>query len=509
MRFAIRQGRTSVIPGLLMTAAAMVACERAVPGSGVGSAAAGGAHPGTYEYTGPAPVGTYPSSYATIQGWIDAGNTAAIRAHAWDVWASITAQTKYNIPTWQTWYSGHEIFEDSSEVAVRTRHRNGTVGFELRRGFSHRPALVRSANGGIPFDPSERVFAFNRFTQSTAQFIWTHGLNKASVLNDTNEAFTRNGTPLVSRAILTSKDSTDSASFVLKPVFQFISGTEVTAVPYWSGDNGVATTDSATPIPSTWNQAVAVDPTGKLQPGDSVYLPVNNAGPMWLKVVPLSAFYWVKLTKEDSINFTLFGAANGDLIGSANDTSLQAVLNAARPGNIGLLMAMHVTGKEIPNWTWQSFWWGYNPQDSLFGKDRPSFIGPPWNHYNMTVAYSMLTAAGTPNVAYNPYLETSLAGKIPNPNGSARDSISWTGVTSNCMSCHRRAARGFPDGGFAVPPYGPAAFVSAADPVIFTQPVPGQPGRLPLLKTDFLWSVAIRAKGSVTATASAATPAKP
>jgi hypothetical protein len=329
-------------------------------------------------------------------------------------------------------------------------------------------------------------------------FIWKNKLNFAQTLADTNAAFTKNNVPLVSRAILTSKDSTDSSSFVLKPVYQFISGTEVTPVPYWNGDSSAATTDSANPIASTWRQAVAVDPTGKLHPGDSVYLPVNNEGYKWCKVVPLSAFYWQRITAEDSIHFTRFGAENGDFIGLANDTSFQAVMQAVRPGNIGLLMAMHVTGKEIPNWTWQSFWWGYDPNDPQFGHDRPKTIPAPWNHYNMTVAYQMLTPQGGLDVAFNPYLETSLSGTIPNEGKQPPDSISWTGVTSNCMACHRRASVGYAASGQPVGAlYGPDMQVNAGDSVIFIVPGPGGT-RLPLLKTDFLWSVAIRAAGTVT-----------
>jgi hypothetical protein len=486
-----------VVFALPIAMGAVVACDRgssnAIPAAQT-SAASAGALPDSYRYTPPQPVGSYPSPYAKIQSWINAGNMKAIRAHGWDIWASITAPTPYERPTWQTWYSGHEIFDSIGVVLIHARARHGVVDPTLRPDFAHRPALVRPANGGIPFDPAERVFAFNRFSQSTAQFIWNNRLNYATTLRDTNAAFTKNGTPLVSRAILTSKDSTDSSSFVLKPVFQFISGSEVSAVPYWAGDSTAVTTDSANPIASTWNRAVAVDPSGKFQPGDSVFLPVNNAGPMWLKVVPLSYFYWIKITKDDSINFTMFGASNGDFIGVANDTSLQAVLNAVRPGNIGLLMAMHVTGKEIPNWTWQSFWWGENPNDPQFGADRPKSIPAPWNHYNMTVAYSMTTPNGQPLVAFNPYLETSLAGKIPNEGKTGPDSISWTGVGSNCMACHRRAAIAYVGANPVPQLYGPAMFVSDSDSIVFTQPYPGLPKRVPLLKTDFLWSVAIRAR---------------
>ena len=459
------------------------------------SASATPAGSGADGYAPPLPVGSYPSPQARIQQWINQGNTSAIRAHAWDIWASITAATSDKTqPTWQTWYSGHELFEMDGGVRLRARAPRGRVEFEAPVMFGHRPALARPADGSIPYDPAERVFAFNRFTQSTASFIWQKHLWSGDFLRDTNNAFTKRGTPLVSRAILTSRDSTDSASFVIKTVFQFISGSEVTAVPYWAGDSAAVTTEPLNPIPAKWRQAVAVDPSGKHQPGDSVFLPVNNDGPKWLKVVPMSAFYWIRITAEDSAHLSMFGAANGDFIGVANDTSLQAVMMAVRPGNVGLLMAMHVTGKEIPNWTWQTFWWGFNPQDSAYGRDRPATIPAPWNHYNMNVAYSMVTPEGKPLVAFNPYLETSLAGVIPNGR-SPKDSLSWTGVTTNCMSCHRRAAWGWADGQYIPQLYGPAANVDPGDPVIFTQPVPGGPPgkRVPLLKTDFLWSIVVRA----------------
>lgn len=509
-----RAGTPSIIVFAVSLAIAGIAACNTLPPQSADASHNPGAPADSYRYTAPPPVRSYPAAYATIQSWITANNDAAIRAHGWDIWQSLTTATRFNqMPVWQTWYSGYEIFDDTAGTNLLARSKRGVVQFGIRRHVAH-PSMLPPDTGRLRYNQAERVFAFNRFTWSTATFIGSKKLNRAQTLQDTNAAFTRLGTPLAARAILTSADSTDRMSFVLKPVYQFISGTEVSAVPYWSGDSSAATTDSANPIASTWRQAVAVDPTGKLQPGSSVYLPVNNQGYQWCKVVPLSAFYWIRITKEDSIAFTQFGASNGDFIGLANDTSFQAVIEAVRPGRIGLLMAMHVTGKEIPNWTWQSFWWAYDPQDPQFGKDRPASIPAPWNHYNMTVAYYMMRNNGAQNIAYNPYLESSLSGCIPRTGkakgpslgcGSA-DSIFWTGVTSNCMSCHRRASVGFyrtvtPKGDTVVNGagalYGNDMQVNAWDADVFTQAVPGLPQRIPLLKTDFLWSVAIRANGPV------------
>ncbi len=499
-----RAGNSSVVLLALSAAIGIIAACGGPPMQPVDASHNPGAPADSYNYTPAPPVRTFPSSNATIQTWINANNDVSIRAHGWDIWQSITTATRFNqMPVWQTWISGYELFEDTGGTNLFARAKKGVVQFGVRRNAAHASMLPHDLKASAAYIRAERVFAFNRFTFSTARFIATKGLNKAQTLQDTNAAFSRRGTPLVSRAILTSRDSTDSSSFVLKPVYQFISGTEVSAVPYWFGDSSKATTDSANPIASTWRQAVAVDPTGKLQPGDSVRLPVNNEGYKWCKVVPLSAFYWIRITKEDSIAFTQFGASNGDFIGLANDTSFQAVIEAVRPGRIGLLMAMHVTGKEIPNWTWQSYWWAINPQDPQFGRDRPATIPEPWNHYNMTVAYYMMRNNGTQNIAYNPYLESSLSGSLPKPDGKPTDSTQWTGVTTNCMSCHRRASVAFyvdpkPDTVAATGAlYGNDMQVNANDTVVFTQRVPGLPKRVPLLKTDFLWSVAIRAGGKV------------
>lgn len=495
------------LAGLVLATVVVAACDRAGSNDSAASrtqAATKTALPDSYKYTPPPRVGTYPSKYPVIQSWINAGNMTAIRAHGWDIWASINTDTPYERPAWQTWYSGHEIFEAAGAAGITARPRNGIMRFAIPRGARDATAGPPDGTGPIPFDPAERVFAFNRFTLSTAIYIWKAQFNNAQTLVDINNAMTRKNVPLADREVLVSSDSTDPASFVLKPVYQFISGTQVTAVPYWAGDQSAFTTDSANPIAMTWRQAVAVDPTGKLQPGDSVFMPVNKEPARWLHVVPLSAFYWIRITKPDSANFTHFGAVNNDFIGANNDTSAASVYAMIRPGNIGLLMAMHVTGKEIPNWTWQSFWWAYDPNDPQYGADRPKSIPAPWNHYNMTVAYSMTMPNGRPLIAYNPYLETSLFGKIPNgPN--PKDSLAWTGVTSNCMSCHRRAALTYTSAGdtLIAPPYGPAMNIAPGDPVVFTQPDGNK--RVPVLKTDFLWSIVVRAKppGTVAAASTA------
>ncbi len=481
---------------LFLTGVAIVAFESGARG---GTASDVPQQPAAY--VDPPRVGSFPTSNARIQGWIAANQQDSIRQHGWDIWRSITSpacptcQIVPQTPVWQTWWSGHELFEMSSgETRLHARAVRGQIAFEPQVMSVHLPCGRPSGEYGIPYNPCERVFAFNRFSRDAARFIWSKKLNNGNFLMDTLQRLVSNNVPLASIEVLTSKDSTDSLQFVLKPVFQLISGHEVTAVPVWAGNDTSRTYTPGNPTPENWRQAVAVDPTGRYKPGDHVYLPINNEHARWLEVVPLSAFYWVRITRDDSINFTQFGAENGDFIGLANDTSYQAVMNAVRPGNIALLMAMHVTGKEIPNWTWQSYWWSLHPSDSTTGRDRPKSIPAPWNHYDMTVTYSMVNPInGDSVIGFNPYLETSLGGRLP-LSLTDTTTFGWTGVSTNCMSCHRRAALAWVGGTPVGPPYGPDMNIAAGDSLVFTQPNPSGNGtRVPVLKTDFLWSVAIRA----------------
>lgn len=453
-----------------------------------------------HAYVDPQPVGSYPSSEQRINGWINAGQTDSIRAHAWDIWQSMTAAVNDTTPTWQTWYTGHELFDSIAMPTSSARRGNVRLPLERPRQFNHSFLLThgrRRLSAGIPVDTFERVFAFNRFSRSTANYIWNSSLNKVLTLFLANEVFNVVKAPIAQREVLVSADSVDALSFVTKVVFQFIPGDRVSAIPYWHGYGSNATRtdvsgDTLHPPPRYWKQGVAVDPTGTLHPGDSVFMAPNDSVPKaWLTVVPLSAFYHIKVTAADSANLTAFGSENGDDLGFNADTSQAAVVAAARPGNYGLMMAMHLTGKEIPNWTWQSFWWSPTPNDSL-GTDRPSSIPSPWNNYVMTTTYSMLTTSGQPNIGFNPYLETSLA-------GVTETKVAWTGVISNCMSCHRRAAVGYAFDTIGdtivaqVANYGPAANVLPGDSLIFNIPIPPVPGVHGTVKTDFLWSVALRA----------------
>lgn len=468
-------------------------------------------------YVDPPSIGSFPSGPGVIQGWIDATDTAHIRQHGWDLWASITspAVAGSRVPVWETWFAGNEVFMDSAQAAPLLAASGGDPAkLVIPRARLRRPYEIprqahhnrRFEGGSIPVNPAERTFSFNRFTQSTAKYIVARQLADYAVMQRINQTFTRNNTPIAQRQVLVSQDSVDALSIVLKPVFQFVSGSQPSCLPYWNGDSPVATGSAGrNPVAVTWKQYVIVDPTRSLKGPLASGKGVLNCpgGATMYPVVTLDRFHAHVISAADSANFSAFAAENGDDIGTASQTDQASILAMVRPGNLGLLVAMHVTGKEIVNWTWQSFWWSPFPNDSL-GRDRPASIGAPWNNYQMTTAYFMTTPAsakqqGTPVIAYNPYLETSLSGQIVTkrkpvpPNTRAADTLSWFGPGTNCMTCHRMAAwkdttvidsMGVRRYSIAPPPYYPAAYMSGAEERWFST----------VTKTDFLWSVAIRTR---------------
>ncbi len=427
-------------------------------------------------------VRTYPAREKTIQRWIDTVNLRMIRAHGWDVWESITRPSgEAEYPIWETWNSGHEIFEMGPERVAKDTRRVRTHGFELPTQFVHAHQARLDARTKPREDAPERVLSFNRYSPSLARTIWERRLNLAATLNATNALFNTSKTRVIDRAISTSKGVVDAHSISLKPVFQFIDGTKPSVIPYWAGISPQTTTNLLNPEPHSWRQAVVVDPTGKLQPGTVQHVTVNGESHVEARVVSLKEFYSVRINQAEVTHFTQFGAASGDDLGRKVLGDTNSIAAMVREGNIALLVAMHVTTKEITNWTWQSFYWTPRTDDPLVGADRPRSIRAPWSHYNQVTAYFMTPKndpKGQPWVAFNPYLETDLAGTAKMPGGVQ---VAWTGVDSNCMSCHRMAAwKPKPDGsGHLTPGYVPNGFVDPASPFFFEG----------YTKLDFLWSL--------------------
>jgi len=170
-------------------------------------------------------------------------------------------------------------------------------------------------------------------------------------------------------------------------------------------------------------------------------------------------------------------------------------VNNAVAGNIAILVAMHVTTKEISNWTWQTFWWSPDtdnpelPSSLLARKLRPAQITGAAAHYAAVSAYTMVlpnqpinggtNTGAKPMIGYNPYLEAGFAGLGPVGDPNVAFNIPSLlipgpplGIQTNCMTCHSLATE---DGGIG---YSSDQYISM-DSSLFK-------GKVQL---DFAWSI--------------------
>jgi hypothetical protein len=149
-----------------------------------------------------------------------------------------------------------------------------------------------------------------------------------------------------------------------------------------------------------------------------------------------------------------------------------AVIALGRPlaaGDTLVMVAAHIATKEIRDWVWITLWWHDRPEPN---PAAAATLTAPYLRYRLEVAFDPATPAaadGGPHVAYNPWLEARF------PDGGAGG-----GTRSNCLACHQRAS--YPSPGFLPVTRGAADL--RRDPAF-------RPGQL---RTNFLWSIALRAR---------------
>ncbi len=395
----------------------------------------------------PVPSGYgFPTDAATINGWVNNADVAAMRGHAWNLWAGMTSASGQTsdgatLSVWETWYGTEDLFPQpnlaaaplTAEALLRPRPRALLV-FEAPVQFRHTTTALRAAAAAF-----SNVVSFNKFDPEAATFIVspqqgpggaTFRYNKGASLQDLNSAWPP-GTTGQNRAI----NEFPVRAIETKPVFRLVKATGLTPQPLWQGP--AASTNPNNPIPETWTTCVLIDPAGSgaVRPATPAEIAakvnVRSACTTFL-YGPLSLFYSFKMTADEATSFNKAQPGPG----------------GAAAGDFAVMVAMHVNTKEIPFWTWQTFYWqptGDTPNGFPGSKgDQPSTLAAPWNNYAMCTNYNQTVKPGssTMDVCFSPYLETSST--IP------------AGITSNCMSCHGTAI-------FGPNPNYPAAYAAPID----------------------------------------------
>ena len=340
---------------------------------------------------------------ATINGWVKQNDSKAMIQHGWDLWGGLTSMTSQMVdgkpmkfPIFETWVDESTIFPSPTTqtavvpaaVAPGTKARK----FSLPRQLPQ----VRTTAAALKTFMVVSV----KYTKEIYDHVQKNGYYKTATMEALNASWDKKGTPLADRVVLPFP----TPSIMLKPTYQVVSGSAPTTLTYWTGPTD--SSNPSAPDPGSWNKKMLVVPPG-------VAKPAGSDPPL----VGIDQFYSIKLNKEEAKAITSLGQ------GTANE------------GDYALLVAMHVSSREIDNWTWQTFWWSFDKP--AIPKSQPP-VAAPFDHYNIAVGYSFTTGPDSPEglnvVCYNPYLEAEFSQKtFPVTQGQL-------GIESNCMSCHRTAA---------------------------------------------------------------------
>jgi hypothetical protein len=205
-----------------------------------------------------------------------------------------------------------------------------------------------------------------------------------------------------------------SAAIEAKPVMLPIKAQGLTAMPLWRGQND--SWNPSNPTPETWKTCVLIDPnnSGSSSTNPVPYNPAIHPGsinrqntdngvrdrdqtpgclPSNYLYAPIGVLYTFTLSADAAIAFN--NAQGGNAVA----------------GDYAAVVAMHVSTKEISNWTWQTYWWqpGVDTFNGFPGSKlhMTNKVKGPWRNFAMCNAWSQTKGIGSGemNVCFDPYLE--------------------------------------------------------------------------------------------------------
>ena len=443
----------------------------------------------------------FPTPEPIIIAAVDTADATGISLHGWGLWTSLTAastETAFgipNAPVYLTWLTKQELValaksssaDAGAKAPAAAPARNRTLslkpvtqlhkfGIDTTASKAQPKAERKAAAPATPVSPDTNVFEVVAYNPEAAKFI-----------ND-NKLFDLTTIAALYKSGQKAIPDFPAPAVAIKPVYKIISASDLIdgkyyAMPAWPGTP--LTTDAivSNGFPETaWPGCVYVDVTNK---GTSAATGIDGtcSGQTAASTYGLGDFIAYPVT-----------AANADQF-NAYDTSGSYKVAA---GDYLLLMAMHVSSREIREWTWQTYFWTPAPMNPptpssvAIAGAQPKQLAKPAAHYAMSIAYQMISPnqpvtggsnTGKPMIAYNPYLESDFSASTFGTSRAVTDpntGVAWTGqvgVETNCMTCHSMASVNFGSG--AGTSYGTTFYVSLDDPMFDGT-----------VQTDFLWSIA-------------------
>jgi hypothetical protein len=429
---------------------------------------------------------TFPESEATLLGWsYEVGNNtsgaatafANLNLHGWGLWAALTMQTSQvddgeRLRVFETWYTPQEVDQIPSKSTVAAlpllkRQRAVLRNFaQFEHGVDPQVRLANTATNG-----NQTVFGYVKFDPTAAAHVVTQNLLSAATLNQLMQDGAQQ-IPVFPNTALT-----------LKSAFLIITAQTLVDGRYYRLNAWTGPPQTPQPWgPERWPGVVWIDIRGGGSGNGQVDLNASTDGSSRTAATtyPVSSMIYHLVTPTEAQQFN-------------QDQPGQNVV----AGDYAILVAMHVAGREITRWTWQTFWWSPMPSNPQLPSSteiaalRPATLTGAARNYAMALSYDMITP-GQPNVGgenaglgvyvYNPYLEAvftaaNLPDSLPGKDPFGRPAANNVGVACNCMSCHMRANYN-PNNLATAPRYSGSRYTSMDDPQFSGT-----------LQVDLLWSI--------------------
>jgi hypothetical protein len=392
----------------------------------------------------------FPADKQMLEQFRSSGNVSAQRVHVWNVFAGMTQPTpdgRYAI--FETWYSEDETFQvGPAPQAVGPRR--------VVRRFKQPTQFLPPPGQAVPQAAGTALLSFVLYNFAG----YDHVRSKRLYLPSELDSLQQNGAPDPKIPNNRTVPAFPAATVALKTIWWPVAKDQVTPVPIWDPESNPAR-QNGNDFP-TWARVVAVDPTRvNVPPNATMTIPLNGKQFPDSHVVGLDAFHHVTLDAQT--------AQNAMQSGRTAEAAQFALGRALQEGDYVVLIATHLTTKEIDDWVWATLWWHDRPDGGPFAADRPATVTGVWRNYLMSASYDLnlpREADGGPHVTFNPWLEA----RFPNQGFGG-------GLVSNCMNCHNRAS--YPNDDFFYLP------IRRGNPDLQNDPAYAA-GKL---RGDFLWSV--------------------
>ncbi len=429
----------------------------------------------------------FPESEATVVTWVrelGAGSpdSAAaafknINLHGWGLWTALTLQTAQvdngeRLRVFETWFTPQEVDAQpkaagAASLRAMPRLRSPLRNFvQFEHGLEPRDRGLMAQAAG-----SETVFGYVKFDPTAADHVIKQNLLSTAALNQ----LIMGGAQQI--------PVFPSTALTLKSAFQIITTGSLVDGRYYRLN--VWTGPPSTPqawAPYMWPGVVWIDVQGGGSGSGQVDMEASTDGGSRTDqtTYPVSSMINHRISAYEAAQFNLMQPGSN-----------------VKAGDYAVLVAMHVAGREIARWTWQTFWWSPTPDNPQLPSSpaiaglRPDQLKGAARNYAMSLAYDM-TSPTQPNVggqnagsalyAYNPYLEArfgpaNLPDSTPGNDPNGQPAANSVGVACNCMSCHIRANYN-PNNLATAPRYSGARYTDLDDPQFAGT-----------LQVDLLWSL--------------------